>query len=103
MKKFKLKKVKAAMLEGVKQAIDSALTERRPADDSEALLFACLKQLSDKIYSKLGNWQQSYSISLAPAEALALRLFFVDYINDRSSYLGNQLGIIADGVHQYYQ
>ncbi len=102
MKKFKLKKVKAETLEGMKGLIDQYL-EYRPADDDDALMAASLSQLRDKIYAKLGTWQPSYTVSLTPVEAFGLRIFFTDCINERGSYMGNQLGRIADGIHQYYQ
>lgn len=103
MKKFKIKNIKAELLEGLQSMVDDEIVGISPLNDEEAVLYAVLRQISEKIYTKLGNWQKQYSISLTPAEAFAMRIFFNDYINDRSTYMGNQLGKISDEVHQFYQ
>lgn len=101
MNKFKVS-LKRQMAETLKQCIETVL-ENEPADDDDKLLFSALAEIRDRLYSKLGKYQQEYSISFTPAQAVALRILYVDYINNPTSYLGNQLHLVALEVHKQYR
>lgn len=92
---------KREMVESVKQVIEHIL-RTAPKTDDDRLHFAVLSEIRDRLYSKLGNYQDDYTISFTPSQAFALRILYTDYFNDPTTYLGNKLHQIATEVYKQF-
>ncbi|MCH5690005.1 hypothetical protein LWM68_40765 [Niabella sp. W65] len=104
-KNFKIKNIKADVLEGLYKLINDTLGDVTPMDDYEALLIANLRNMQEKISVKLlpHKWQVKYTFDLPAEQALALRIFYTRYIDDDSTALNVNIMRIAHQIHQYYQ
>jgi hypothetical protein len=99
--KFKIE-IKRPFAETLKESID-AILQSSPSDDDDKLLFSALAEVKDRLYLKLGKFQPAYSISFTPTQALALRILYLDYVNNPTSYLGNGLHQVALEVDQQFR
>ena len=82
------------------QTIDTKIELGKAADDNDKLLFSALAEVSLVLYKRLGTNVHDFSIQLTSTQALALRLFYTDFVCDPTTYLGNQLHRIANMVHK---
>jgi len=105
MKKFKIKDIKHDMLEGIYKTISDVISGITPLDDMEKLLFANIHRLLAKMSERLLPYkiQHKYTISLTVEEALALRIFFNEYIDDCTTSVGNTLHMLSNKIDQFYQ
>lgn len=93
--------MKRQLAETLKQRIETII-ENNPANDDDKLHYAVLAEIRDRLYVKLIKYQTDYTISFTPAQALALRILYTDYINNPTCYLGNRLHILAVEVTKQY-
>ena len=93
--------IKHQLAETLKECIEAILQDA-PGNDDDKLLFAALAEIKDRLYTKLGKYQDEYTISFTPAQAIALRILYMDYINNPTSYLGNRLHQVAMEVHKQF-
>lgn len=96
-------KLSQSTIHGLYNAIEEII-QTPVDDDNDKLLFATLAQIMSVLYKKK-EWliQKNTSVTFLPAQAIALRILYTDYINDATSYLGNQLHKISNEVAQIYQ
>ena len=99
--KFRVE-IKRPFAETLKESIDMIL-QNSPGDDDDKLLFAALAEVKDRLYLKLVKFQPEYTISFTPTQALALRILYLDYVNNPTSYLGNRLHQVALDVEQQFR
>lgn len=101
MKKYKIK-LKVEMLEALHQLIWQVL-QNEVDDDYERLLFSNLQRAANRCYDKLKNYQKEYTVTFSANEAIALRIFYVDYTSvSFTSSIGNKLRGMADEIHQLF-
>ena len=81
-------------------SIDTTLQMGEAKEDNDKLLFAALAEVSLALYKRLGSNVLDFSVQLTPTQALALRMFYTDFICDPTTYLGNQLHRISNIVHK---
>ncbi len=96
-KQFKFK-IGRDMAETIRKAINVTLEKAEVEDDNDRLLLAALAEISHTLYMKLGKGIMELKITLTPTQAIALRLFYFDYVNDYTSYEGNKLFHIANKI-----
>jgi hypothetical protein len=102
MKKYKVK-LKYDMVNAIHRLLHEGLADVSPFDDNERLLFATLNDVRRKLYQKLEAMQHDYKLTLAPNEAIALRIFYTEYCEDGAfTSLSNKMRMIAEEVHQLY-
>jgi hypothetical protein len=101
MNKFRIA-IKYQFAETLKETIEVIL-QNKPCNDDDKLLFAALAEIKDRLYTKLGKFQDEYTVSFTPTQAIALRILYVDYINNPTTYLGNRLHQVAMEVHQHFR
>lgn len=101
MKQVKIK-IKDSYMQGFVQLINNLLTKKYE-EDEDRLIMANLAELRYRMEVKMLRPQVHYTMTLTPAQALAVRLLYITYVNDRTTAMGNFLGQIADTVHQAYQ
>lgn len=80
--------------------IDSTLQTCKAENDNDKLLFSALAEVSLVLYGRLGKNVINFSISVTPTQAMALRMFYTDFICEPTSYIGNGLHRIANEVHK---
>lgn len=91
-----------AYVEALYSAIcDIVMTTPALADDDK-LLHAVLDEIARRLYIKMAVVKDKYTISFTPAQAIALRILYLDYIQDHRTYLGNKLHAIANQVNQQF-
>lgn len=95
------RKFKRTMLEALDKLI-TMLVETNPPGDDDRLLLSVLSEIQARIYAKLYNVQTEYQMSFTTAQAYALRLLYTDYINDYTTYLGNELHLISNEVKKHF-
>ena len=86
------------MADSIRSAINVTLEKGEVQDDNDRLLFAALAEISQLLYMKLGKGIMELKITLSPTQAIALRLFYFDYVNDYTSYEGNKLFHISNKI-----
>ena len=106
MKKgFKLK-LKRDIAEAMEQLIDG-LVKLDLSDDDDKLLVAALVEMRLRLYDKLKHQQGEYTLTLTNVEALALRIFFCQFIANQkqtpnTAQLYHWLQLTANEVHRAY-
>ena len=97
VKQFKLK-IHRDVADTIRRVIDDTIEKGNIQDDNDRLLFAALAEISQLLYMKLGKGIMDLKITLSPTQAIALRLFYFDYINDYTSYAGSKLFSISNKI-----
>lgn len=87
--------------EGLLKVIDAHMYLKHETDD-DRLIMAGLAEIRHKLYVRLERIQREYSMSLTPVQALSLRLFYTDFINEPTTYIGNKLLGISNQVAQKF-
>lgn len=104
MKKYKLK-LNPEMMQRLANLLDfithNALDTA--ATDADKLWVATLVELKVKLNTKMANPTTKYTVNISPAQAFALRIVQVNYIQDVTTYLGNKLHQVSMEVNQFYQ
>lgn len=100
MKPYKVS-MKRTFAEALMQVIDK-LIANAPDEDDDRMHLALLGEIKDRLYTKLGKPKMDFGITFTPAQALALRILYTDYVQNPNSYLGNKLHTIAFEVAQQY-
>ncbi|MBL0144894.1 MAG: hypothetical protein IPP48_03200 [Chitinophagaceae bacterium] len=85
----------AAMIAGLESADLLSLDDK--------LLAATLSQFKLKLQTKLLAVQKEYKIKLEHTHAIALAIFYTDYIANYTTSVGNILHKITNQVKQHYQ
>lgn len=88
---------------GLQLLIDSEIN-RLCIDENDALIFANLMEVKHMIDKKLvENIKAQYTLKLSPAQAIALRIWYTDFIDlPATNYLGNVLGQISNETHKTF-
>jgi len=97
IKQFKFK-IGRDVADTIRKAIDLTLEKGDVQDDNDRLLFAALAEISHLLYMKLGKGIMELKITLSPTQAIAIRLFYFDYVNNVTSYEGNQLFRLSNKI-----
>jgi len=93
---------KREFYEGLVSMIDDTLSYGY-VDFDDKLIMANLFELSNRIKVKLVKYQVDYTITLTPAQSIALKLFYTDFIDDTKSYMGSKLLVITNEIEAKYQ
>jgi hypothetical protein len=101
MSKFRIK-TKREFIEALDNAIELLFKMMPIEDDDDKIFFSLLREIKDKLYDKQKNVRNEYSISLTPAQAIALRVMQENYYQNKTTYLGNELHKISREVNQQY-
>lgn len=80
--------------------IEKIITEFEATSDDDKLLFASLKELKLRVERRLLDYRVKYTFSLPATEAIALRIMYTDYVDDKKSYMGIQLLELSNKIHQ---
>lgn len=103
---MKAKKLKITMphsfVEGLIQMVDQYLAVGY-VDDIDKMIMAGLAEIRHRLYMKVERHQAEYTITLTPVQALAVRLFYTEFINNPTDYMGSKLMLIANQVDKTYQ
>ena len=95
------KKFKRDFLHGLQKAISLFLSE--PIDsDTDKLHSAVLAEVSQMILKRTCEIKDTYSLHLSPAQAIALRILYTDFIRESTTYVGNRLHQLSNEVHKKY-
>jgi len=72
-------------------------------DDMDKLHISVLAELSEKLEVKLLKADQTeFQLKLTPAIALSLRILYLEYIKDSTTYMGSKLLVISNEVDRVY-
>lgn len=96
-KQFKFK-IQRDVAECIKKAIESVIEKQEIEDDNDRLLLAVLASISQLLNEKLAKGINELKVSLKPDQAIALRIFYFDFINDFTTYEGNKLFALANKI-----
>lgn len=95
--------MKREFVESLKVCIEQILTHPSGFQtDDDKIWASLLAEIKDRLYDKLGKWQPDYKVSFSPAQAIALRILYTDYINEPVTYLGNKLFLLSNEVAKQY-
>ena len=97
IKQFKFK-INRDVADSIRLAINNTLEHGKIEDDNDRLLFAALAEISQLLYMKLGKGIMELKLTLTPTQAIAMRLFYFDFVNDVTSYEGNKLFFLANKI-----
>lgn len=100
MKPYKCQ-MKRQFAEALMQVIDRLIADA-PDEDDDRMHLALLGEIKERLYTKLGKPKMDFGITFTPAQAIALRILYTDYIQNPNSYIGNKLHTIALEVAQQY-
>lgn len=92
-------KYKRDVLQGIRDLIVKILDTRMDSEDNK-LLACALWHFVQRVDIKLCSVKDSYQIKLQPFEAQALRMLYLDYLGDPSTYIGNHLHALSNQVHR---
>lgn len=96
-------KLSRAKIEGLVGVIE-VLINTPPVSDDDKLHYAVLAEIHQILSIKLCKGQIDYSINFSQAQAIALRILYVNYFTDqKTSHIGNVLHKLSNEVHQLYQ
>lgn len=87
--------------EGLIKLIDEYL-KMNYVEDEDKLIMAGLLEIRHRLYMRVERLQKEYTLTLTPVQAISLRLFYTDFINEPSSYMGSKLLLISQEVAQKY-
>lgn len=95
-------KLKHDFAEGLIKLIDNYLALEYLEDD-EKLIICGLAEIRHRLYMRVEKFQKEYTLTLSPVQAISLRLFYTDFINETSTYMGSKLHLISNEVAKKYQ
>ncbi len=101
MKKLKIE-LKHNMAEALVQLLGDYI-EMNYVDADDQLVMAVLAEFKMSLMQRLLQPQNKYGFTLKPAVAIALRIFYDDFIDDFTTQVGNKLMQISNQVKQQYQ
>jgi hypothetical protein len=87
--------------EGFIQLVDDCLKKEYEHDDDK-LIMAALAEIRHRIYIRIEKPQKKYTMTLTPVQALGVRLFYTDFINEPTTYMGGKLHMIALDVKRKF-
>jgi hypothetical protein len=93
--------MKRQFAENLMQAIEILISEA-PDSDDDRMHLSILGEIKERLYAKLGKPKTDFGMTFTPAQAIALRILFTDYVKIPTTYLGNKLHTIAVEVAQQY-
>ena len=94
MKRFKIK-IPNELLCGLYEELTNVLNDQWD-DDDDRLLMAVMAEVRSRLYEKIDNYKKQHTITFSPAQALAIRNYYLTFhTNDVSTYMGNGLHRIA--------
>ena len=70
--------------------------------DQQKMHTAILAEIENKLSAKTKYVQKHHKLSCSPAQAFALRIFFVEYATTPTAYMDNKMLQIANQIHQHY-
>lgn len=88
-------KITHAFAEGLISLIDEYLALEYIEDDDK-LIMAGLQEVRSRLYVRIDKMQMKYTLKLTPVQAISLRLFYTDFINEPTSYVGSKLLLISE-------
>lgn len=89
--------------EGLIQIIDE-LAGYGYVEDDDKLVIACLLEIKQRLQVRMLTSKKKYTITLSPAQSLALRLLQTDFVDEKpASYMGSKLLQISNEVEQKYK
>lgn len=100
-----MKGYKTSLTHSMAEAFISVITNVLNAkyeDDDDKLVMAALDEVRVRLMKKVINWQQQYTITFTPAQALALRILYVHFMPIELNQFTNRLRQLADEVHKQY-
>ncbi len=101
MKKFKIK-IPNDLLCALYEELCTVLNDKWD-DDDDRLLMAVMAEVKSKLYAKIDYYKPQHSVSFTPAQALAIRNYYLSFHpNDVSSYIGNGLHRISCMTDQFF-
>ena len=104
MKEFKTKQSLKIVEAFESVLIAVVLKEKDEAKtDDDKLMLALFKEIADKLGKKLNTIQDTYTLKFSASQAFAIRILYIDYVGDPSTYFGNFLFRLSNQIHQYYQ
>lgn len=71
--------------------------------DIDKLIICGLLEIRHRLYIKLERDQKEYTLTLTNTQALSLRLFYTEFINDPTSYMGSKLMLLSNEIAKKYQ
>lgn len=102
LKPFKTR-FKRDFADGLIQITKQLQSSSDQLDDDDKMHISILAELSEKLEIKLLKASQSdFQIKLSPAQAIALRILYLDYIRNSATYMGSKLLSISNEVHKVY-
>lgn len=102
MKKYKIK-LTCGAVETLDRFLGHLIMDGVPGTDEDRMLLAVLSEIRGQFYKKLGTPQKEYRLSFSPAQAIALRVVYLNYMDvPATSYLGNYMRLISDEVAKLY-
>jgi hypothetical protein len=96
-------KLKADFMSELATIIGRAMQDVPPADDEDRLLLAGLFEIRQRLLKKMVEPKGEFKITFTPVQAISLRLFFRDLVDNAGTDYGtNRLRQLADEIHQHY-
>jgi hypothetical protein len=95
-------KLKRDFCEALMQMIDKLLMLKL-VDKFHRLLLCVLAEIRGKLYKAMCDYRREYTMTFTPAQAMGLRMLYVEFFKNHTSYEGNILHKIANEVHKQYQ
>lgn len=80
----------------------NSLHEFKYEDDNDKIVVAALEEVRVKLSKRIITYQTKYTVSFTPAQALAMRILYTDFLTGTNNQLGNRLRMIADEVHKHF-
>ena len=71
-------------------------------DDDDKLVMAALDEVRIRLMKKVICWQTKYTITFTPAQAIALRILYTNFMPVELTQFTNRLRQLADEVHKQY-
>ena len=81
----------------------SQYIELNYVDADDKLVMAVLAEFKITLMRRIIQPKHKYAITLTPATAIALQIFYDDFIDDFSTQPGNKLHQISNKVKQQYK
>jgi hypothetical protein len=100
MNNYKVK-IKHGIVEGLVQLISHYL-EFNYVDMDDKLLMSVLAEIKLKMQAKLLQPKKEYPFTWTPTQAIAISIWYDDYIDDFNSQVGNKLHTISSQVKKQY-
>lgn len=100
MKKYKTK-IKHATVEGIAGLI-SEYQQAGYVDMDDQLIIAALNEVWLIMQRKMLQPQAEYQFTFSPVQAIAISLWYTDFIGDATTQLGNKLHQMSNDIKKLY-